>query len=445
MRYSFFEGLLRLAQFQLQTFFNQPTEYERAEDIPFPDFASEQDPLSVFITTNQLSRAEIVTLLVALVSHVKVDFFDNIIHSFFDQPTDFLPIGGTRGKQFRGFLPTGETVLFLLAGNDLAQRFQWQTLFSADHFFARKQVLHLEDALEGEPMLSGRVLLSPEYVELFTIGKITPPKFSSTFPAQRIETNLSWDDIVLNDEIRQQIRELQNWVQYHRQLETDWGMGNRLRPGYRVLFYGPPGTGKTLTASLLGKYTGRDVYKIDLSTIVSKFIGETEKNLSNLFAKAENKDWILFFDEADALFGKRTNVKDAHDKYANQEVSYLLQRIETFNGMIILASNFKSNIDDAFLRRFNSIIKFPLPDAHERLQIWTKSFPSVIQFDSTVQLPHFSSRYELTGGGIINVVQFACLTAYAEGSQLVKRQHILEGIRREYEKEGKMFVGFGND
>lgn len=445
MSYSFFEGLLRLAQFQLQKFFGQPTEYERMEDVPFPDFSSGTDPLSEFITINQLNRYEIATLLIALVPHVKVDFFDSIIHSFFDQPTDFLPIGGTRGKQFRGFLPTGETVMFLLAGSELPLRFQLQSLFETTHLFARKQVIQLEDPQEGEPMLSGRIVLSPEYVELFTTGKITPPKFSSTFPAQHIETALSWNDIVLNDEIRQQIQELQNWVQYHKKLETDWGMGNRLRPGYRVLFYGPPGTGKTLTASLLGKYTGREVYKIDLSTIVSKFIGETEKNLSNLFAKAENKDWILFFDEADALFGKRTSVKDAHDKYANQEVSYLLQRIETFNGMIILASNLKSNIDDAFLRRFNAIIKFPLPDAHERLQIWQRSFPSIVKFDPKVHLQQFSSRYELTGGGIINVVQFACLVAYAEGGKLIKRQHILEGVRREYEKEGKMFVELGTD
>src|SRR5690606_1665724 len=150
----------------------------------------------------------------------------------------------------------------------------------------------------------------------------------------------------------------------------DWGMEKRLNPGFRVLFHGPPGTGKTLTASLLGKYTGKEVYKIDLSMVVSKFIGETEKNLANLFDKAENKDWILFFDEADALFGKRTNVRDAHDKYANQEVSFLLQRTETYAGLVILATNFKNNIDDAFARRFQSHIYFPSPAFGERLKIW---------------------------------------------------------------------------
>ena len=144
-----------------------------------------------------------------------------------------------------------------------------------------------------------------------------------------------------------------------------------------MLFHGPPGTGKTLTAGLLGKIAQKDVYRIDLSMVISKYIGETEKNLARLFDKAERKDWILFFDEADSLFGKRGQVKDAHDKYANQEVSYLLQRVEAYNGLVILASNFKNNIDEAFLRRFQSIIYFPLP-AKEELELglgWRVSWP----------------------------------------------------------------------
>src|SRR5690606_11585436 len=129
-----------------------------------------------------------------------------------------------------------------------------------------------------------------------------------------------------------------------------WDMRQLIKPGYRTLFYGPPGTGKTLTAMLLGKEFQRNVFRIDLSQVVSKYIGETEKNLEKIFQRAANKEWILFFDEADALFGKRTSVKDAHDRYANQEVSYLLQRVEDFPGLVILASNYKNNIDKAFVR-----------------------------------------------------------------------------------------------
>ncbi|MCC7507063.1 MAG: ATP-binding protein [Saprospiraceae bacterium] len=203
------------------------------------------------------------------------------------------------------------------------------------------------------------------------------------------------------------------------------------------MFHGPPGTGKTLTAALLGKYTGRDVYRVDLSMVISKFIGETEKNLSNLFDKAENKDWILFFDEADALFGKRTGVRDAHDKYANQEVAYLLQRVEHFNGLVILASNFKSNIDDAFMRRFQSIIHFPMPGVGERLSIWQKSFPDKFQLNG-LNLNAFAQRYELSGAGILNVVQFACLRALERNSTQIAEAEVREGVIREFGKEGKI-------
>jgi SpoVK/Ycf46/Vps4 family AAA+-type ATPase len=244
----------------------------------------------------------------------------------------------------------------------------------------------------------------------------------------------------------------------------EWKMQKRLRKGYRVLFYGPPGTGKTLTANVLGNETQKDVYKIDLSMVVSKYIGETEKNLELLFARAEDKDWILFFDEADALFGKRTGVRDAHDKYANQEVSYLLQRIEEFNGLVILSTNMKNNIDDAFIRRFNDIVKFTIPNEGERKEIWEKSFPEQADFDG---IPEQVKKYELTGGNIINVIHFAGIQAVEKRQNLSNNNNnnnnnlkpdlgngtdltgsgklklylddVLEGIKREYIKEGKPY------
>ena len=225
-------------------------------------------------------------------------------------------------------------------------------------------------------------------------------------------------------------------MRHGRTLMADWGMAGRLRPGYRALFHGPPGTGKTLTATLLGKATGREVYRVDLSTVVSKFIGETEKNLSTLFDKANDQDWILFFDEADALFGKRTSVKDAHDRYANQEVSYLLQRVEDFDGLVILASNFRANIDEAFLRRFNAIIRFPFPTEDERRAIWTRTLPDREGRD---HLAAHLARFELSGGNIVNVVQFAAIEAIAAGAETIRLADAVKGIQREVEKEGKVF------
>ena len=179
---------------------------------------------------------------------------------------------------------------------------------------------------------------------------------------KKLETSLSWSDLVLADTTRAQLEELKGWLENRVKLERKWDSGIALKKGYHVLFHGPPGTGKTLTASLLGKLADKEVYKVDLALVISKYIGETEKNLSKVFDKAENKDWILFFDEADALFGKRTQVADAHDRYANQEVSYLLQRIEEYAGLVILASNLTDGIDQAFLRRFQRIIRFAKSD-----------------------------------------------------------------------------------
>ncbi len=426
-------------QTRLAQYFNVERQFTAIEDVPLPDISEVKDPLSIFIKMNALNRDELIALLVAFVPHVQPDFFDTIIHTFFDKPTDFPQIGGVRGKQFRGFVPTAETVLFILSGNDLEKRFQIQKLFDEDHFFNRKQVLWVDEPVDGEPTMSGKLKMSSEFVELFTIGKLSKPRFSTSFPAECLETRMTWEDLVLPSSTHQEVKELLIWLQHGDTLLNDFGMRRIIKPGYRALFHGPPGTGKTLTAALLGKLTRRDVFRIDLSMIISKFIGETEKNLAHLFDRAENKDWILFFDEADALFGKRTGVRDAHDRYANQEVSYLLQRVETFGGLVILASNFKSNIDEAFVRRFQSIIHFPIPRASERLRLWQQSFPPNIKLAGDVNLKLLSDRYELSGASIVNIVQFCCLSALSRNNLTLTINDLRGGIEREFGKEGKIF------
>ncbi|MGZ5286781.1 MAG: ATP-binding protein [Flavisolibacter sp.] len=405
----------------------------------FPQPGSWDLNLIGFARQHQLSAEEVILIWIALMPHLKSDLFDEAIQEIFKEATDLPAMGGVRGKNFRGFIPTGETALFLLAGENLHRRFQVQHLFEADHLFAKSRILWLEDVPTGEPLMSGKLVLSQEFVELFTSGKVTRPHFSSSFPARLIQTELEWDDLVLADEVMHQVKELEQWLLHSDVLMKEWGMRSRFKKGYRVLFHGPPGTGKTLTANLLGNYTNRDVYKIDLSMVVSKYIGETEKNLENLFARAESKNWILFFDEADALFGKRTGVRDAHDKYANQEVSYLLQRMEDFDGLIILASNMKNNIDDAFIRRFNAIIRFSLPSEDDRALIWKKSFPQHIGFLDGIDVPEQVKKYELSGGNIINIVQYSCLKALEKNKSAICLDDVLNGIKREMHKEGKPF------
>ena len=428
------EGLKAYVKLRLEDFFAEESTFDETSSLSFIN----QQIFEKALGLDQLTEAECLLLLIALAPHCQPDFFDKIIVQKIPQAGDFPQIGGTRGKQFRGFLPTGQTAIFLLVGDDPEQQVAVRQLFSADHFFAKKNILWLEDVQEGEPQLSGRIILSQEYVELFTTGKVSKPRYSRNFPAELIETKQDWSDLVLNSETLNQIKELEIWIKHGDRLLNDLGMDRKLKPGFRALFHGPPGTGKTLTASLLGKYTGRDVFRIDLSMVVSKFIGETEKNLSKLFAKAENKNWILFFDEADALFGKRTNVKDAHDRYANQEVSYLLQRVESYNGLVILATNLKSNLDDAFIRRFQTIIHFPMPTASERLSIWQNAFPQGIKIDKQIQLEQIANQYELSGAEIMNIVQYACLQAMEFNKDIISQAILLDGIRKEFSKEGRL-------
>uniref|UniRef100_UPI00356782ED ATP-binding protein n=1 Tax=Draconibacterium sp. TaxID=1965318 RepID=UPI00356782ED len=247
-----------------------------------------------------------------------------------------------------------------------------------------------------------------------------------------------WNDLVLKEKTLEEIKELETWLNYNEQLMSEWGMRDKIKPGFRVLFYGPSGTGKTMTTCLLGKYTGRDVYRVDLSMVISKYIGETEKNLSGLFNKAEHKNWILFFDEADSLFGKRTNVRDAHDKYANQEVSYLLQRIEAHNGLVILASNMKGNIDSAFTRRFNAFIEFDPPTVAERLKLWQVYMPKSNKLHKDIRLEELAKNYELTGANIVNIIHYAGLLSIQKGNAMLNMETLLAGIRKEYKKEGRI-------
>jgi SpoVK/Ycf46/Vps4 family AAA+-type ATPase len=235
-----------------------------------------------------------------------------------------------------------------------------------------------------------------------------------------------------------EVEEIRAWIEHRHTLLRDWGLERKIKPGFRSLFYGPPGTGKTLTASLLGKSTGLDVYRVDLSLVVSKYIGETEKNLASVFDQAERNDWILFFDEADALFGKRTQTSSAHDRYANQEVAYLLQRVEDFAGVVILASNLKGNIDEAFARRFQSMIHFPLPGPEERLRLWRSAFPNPSRLEPTVNLARIAEEYEISGGAIVNVLRSSSLATLRRGNGLIRTEDIYHGIRREFRKDGKV-------
>jgi hypothetical protein len=407
-------------------------------EIESVSFYVEKSGLMQFIESHHPSFEDFLLLMLALTPHIQPDFFSKIIAEHLPEGGDFPEFGGVKGANHRGLLPTGETAQFVIGGDDLEARLEVQRLLGPEHWFAKEHILWLEPVTEGEPVMSGRLTLNPEVVEQLTLGTVSKPRFSMDFPAEHIETSMEWSDLVLPASTLQQIREIENWITHNDTLLNDWGMKKRIKPGYRALFYGPPGTGKTLTATLLGKQTGKDVFRIDLSRIISKYIGETEKNLSRLFDKAENKEWILFFDEADALFGKRTDIRDAHDKYANQETAYLLQRIESYNGLIILATNRRSNLDEAFSRRFQSIISFPMPKAEDRHTLWMNTLPEQMKIDAEIDWRSVAARYELSGAAILNIIHYCAISQLADSVTPLTVEMLESAIQREYIKEGRI-------
>ena len=262
--------------------------------------------------------------------------------------------------------------------------------------------------------------------------------------AGRVPARHGWPDLVLPADRVTQLRDICDQVRHRQLVLQEWGFGARLGhgTGLSVLFSGPPGTGKTLAAEVLAHELDVDLYKIDLSGVVSKYIGETEKNLARVFAEAGTGNAILFFDEADALFGKRTEVSDAHDRYANIETSYLLQRVEEYEGVVVLATNLRQNIDDAFIRRIRFVVEFPFPEADDRRRIWRTLLPPGAPLAEDVDLARLARELPVTGANIKNIVLQAAFLAAADGTA-IGRSHILRGARREFEKIGKLWTETG--
>uniref|UniRef100_UPI0040565EE6 ATP-binding protein n=1 Tax=Candidatus Electronema sp. TaxID=2698783 RepID=UPI0040565EE6 len=406
-------------------------------DIPPPDLSTDCSPYACTVREHGFGLAERLVLILALLPHISPHVLDAFFVNNKESNRGYTQFGGLNGKSHSGFLPTAETAAFLLAGNDLARRFELLRLFDRDHAFYRHNILRVVHEGGHEPFFSGALAISEEYLRRFTTGGIHKPEYSLNFPAQRVSTKLDWSDLVLAQEVMEEVENIRIWLEHHHTIMNDWGLGKSLKPGFRSLFYGPPGTGKTLTASLIGKSVGADVYKIDLSMVVSKYIGETEKNLAHVFDQAEHRNWILFFDEADALFGKRTQTSSSNDRHANQEISYLLQRVEDFPGTVILATNFKANIDEAFARRFQSMVYFPMPDTELRLRLWQNVFDGTCRLADDVDLRELAEKYPLAGGAILNVVRYGAIQAVHHPERKVTAENLRKGIVREMRKEGK--------
>lgn len=406
--------------------------------IPAPAIPAISAPYANVVRQFSFGPPERLVLILSFLPYIRPDVLDPFFIQNQSVQRRFTEFGGLTGFSHGGFLPTGETALFLLAGEDLQARLNFLSLVNPEHPFFVNNILRLNHRHPEEPILSAALHLTPEFLERLTSGNTYQPPFSAEFPAQRLTTPYAWDDLVLDPQTRTEIEDIVAWVRNHDRLMTDWKLSEKLKPGFRSLFYGPPGTGKTLTVSLLGKVTGKPVYRIDLSKVVSKYIGETEKNLATLFDHAQHQNWVLFFDEADSLFGKRTESRNANDRAANQQISYLLQRIEDFPGIVILATNLRANIDEAFARRFQSMIHFPIPCERQRQRLWNDCFsgkPYILAND--VDLVKLAADHEISGGSIINVLRYACLKAITRTPEVIRKEDLIAGINREMNKEGR--------
>ena len=257
--------------------------------------------------------------------------------------------------------------------------------------------------------------------------------------AQRVPLRYGWGDLVLPHATLQRVRDVVAAIRHRHRVYNDWAMERRFSNanGLMVLFSGPSGTGKTMTAGVIAREIGLDLYRIDLSAVVSKYIGETEKNLDQIFAAARRANAILFFDEADALFGKRSEVKDAHDRYANIEVAYLLQKMEVHDGIVVLATNFSKNMDQAFSRRMHYVVEFPKPDVQHREQLWRGIFPQETPLTDDVDFGFLSRQFDITGGDIRNVALDAAFLA-AENGQAIGMEELVKAMARQMTKQGKV-------
>jgi hypothetical protein len=403
-----------------------------------PDLSAARGPYADLVNKYQLGMAERLMLIISLVPHFKPEvFYTHILSRITGISIEETRVGGYIERSTRQFIPTLQTVLFLASGSDGINAAYHYLDAVENGKLIREQIISLKSYKTSEYDFIKRhkvVELAQEYVDYLMYGRRPRPDFGRDFPAVWVSTDLTWEHLVLNKLTLSEVEDVMDWAAHGKDvIEKAEG---RINKSFPCLFYGPPGTGKSLTAKLIGKHYGKDVFRIDLSMIVSKYIGETEKNLARLFERAENKDWILFFDEADSLFGKRTGISDSKDKWANLEMSYLLQRMEEYEGLCILASNLKGNIDTAMIRRFQAIINFPWPTKEEKITLWKKTIPPGFKYQDDISFEKLS-RYDFSGANIANVIKSCCTKAVKRGDYILSVEDLGRFIHIEYAKENR--------
>jgi len=388
----------------------------------------------------EVSILERIALSLAYIAQTMPQYLDYLYtkNKYTDQVfTEF----GIEVNQGKPIIPTWKTAFFLFSGNNTDVHFSELPIVYPESKLYENNLLIFPTERPENPFLTP-LLLSHELVHKWSYPSEMNRLADKSFPADRITSPLSWSDLFINEETEKALHQFRLWLRYEEEMRSRPELAKHLNRGIRVLFYGPSGTGKTLTASLIGKEFNLPVYRVDLSQMVSKWIGETEKNLARVFDAAERENWVLFFDEADALFSTRGEVSSSNDRHANQQISYLLQRVENYDGAIVMATNLKDNIDSAFLRRFQLMIEFPMPNAAIRAKIWENLLLGAFPLEDDVDFTKIGANYELTGGSMKNIFRSLMLKIYdkPEYERTISMNDIAGTIEQELMKSGVYLI-----
>jgi hypothetical protein len=385
---------------------------------PSPPLLSDNNTYGNFVLEKKLELAERLVLALALSSEVMPQILDGVKG---DKDLVYALKLYTQEDNMCLY-PTVYTALILMAGDDYESSLRYLDYFDSDHLFHRQSILELQSMEDVKSLTTSLLKVSSTYGDMFIRNRPYKPRFSTEFPATPITTGLDWEDLVMEQSTEIAIDEMRERLLRNHELEK-YTIFRHKRPGFRLLFYGDPGTGKTLTASLLGKLLKRDVYRIDVSAVVSKYVGETNQRLSSLFNIAENKDWVLFFDEGDALLGKR-NEGGSNSHYANQEVAFLLQRIERFNGIVVVATNHENNLDEAYDRRFEMSIKFKIPGHEQMIQFWHSLIPKELPLENPQIIEELRLAIPLAPAYIVAVVERAIILTLKAGRTTISSEDL---------------------
>ncbi|MEO5684383.1 MAG: TIR domain-containing protein [Chitinophagaceae bacterium] len=396
-----------------------------------------------------LTEMEFILFLTALLPHLDAYTVDRHVERWLHgRSGDCAEIGGIRNARHRGFVPTVQTFVFLVAGNDFAKKLQLRNFFHSTSPILRKKLVLVEKPGEGDPFTSAVISVPDEHVNSFFGTKEPIPDYSSSFPAKMLHTRLDWESLVLNDTTRNGIADLKDWFMNNYALLHTTGAAADEQHGYKILFYGPPGTGKTLAAALIGRQFNTPVFRIDISLLVANDYAAAIGIIDNIFRLAEQNSWILLIDQIMHVKDKYTAGIYGSAKLFNDPVTYLLQRTEDYPGIVIFETTSIQRMDDNFLRKLQSTVEFLFPNGVERKRLWMQGIPTDFSLDKEVDLSETGENYHLSGADITKIIKRISLKVHSRNDRCIKQADIMDAISAQFKFADKndirIFVSYSS-